>query len=169
MLDTNVISAASHQGHMFHQEVHVWLNSILPDFTFISMVTVAEVEFGLQAHRPRFSSAEIENKLKTIVDGYLVLNMDENISKVYGKIRADLFRKYGSINTKNKVTTKSVENLRELTSARELGIQENDLWIVSAAVQYNLEFVTLDSASGMKRIVDIADHDEKTTFLKSQI
>ena len=167
LLDTNVISAVNRQGHSFHQKANAWLGTIRSDPTFISIVSIAEIEYGLQVHRPRFSPDEREKELKKFVAGYIAIDVDKNTSKVYGEIRADLFRKYGSKNSKNKVTTKQVENLRELTSARELGIQENDLWIVCTAVQYNLEFVTLDSGSGMKRIVDIANYDQKTTFLKS--
>lgn len=167
LLDTNVISAVNRKGHLFHQKANAWLSTIRSDPTFISTVSIAEIEFGLQVHRPRISPAERAKELKKLVTGYIAIDVDKNTSKVYGEIRADLFRKYGSKNSKNKVTTKQVENLRDITSARELGIQENDLWIFCTAVQYNLEFITLDLGSGMKRIVDIADYDQKTTFLKN--
>ena len=39
------------------------------------------------------------------------------------------------------------------TTSKELGVQENDLWIVSVAIQYDLRFITTDK---MQRIAEVA-------------
>ena len=45
-----------------------------------------------------------------------------------------------------------------------MGIQENDLWIVSTAVQYNLVFVTDDRRGGMRNIIEKANYSHRTQF-----
>jgi predicted nucleic acid-binding protein len=50
--------------------------------------------------------------------------------------------------------TKRPEALRETSSAREFGIQENDLWIVSVAVTHDLYLITRDTK--LERILDVA-------------
>jgi len=54
---------------------------------------------------------------------------------------------------RNRLKEKRPEDLLDRTTSRELGIQENDLWIVSVAVQYNLRFITGDK---MDRILAAA-------------
>ena len=169
LLDTSTISVMRCKHKPLHQAAVEWLNGIDDkDRICISVITLSEIKFGLELAKPQVLPLNRKKEIQEFVDSYSVLGVDKNTSKLYGEIRSDLFKKYAGRDSKNKVRTGSVENLRELTSERELGIQENDLWIVSVAIQHNMRFVTADSKGSMKKIVEIAKYEEQTTFLKNE-
>ena len=56
---------------------------------------------------------------------------------------------------------KYVEDIIDRTTGKELGIQENDLWILSVAVQYNLVFVTNDR---MIRAIEATRYSDRTEY-----
>ena len=95
---------------------------------------------------------------------YQVLPIDQHTAQIYGRIRASLFNAFAPRDNRNRVARAYVEDLRERTSGKELGIQENDLWIVSTAIQYNLMFVTDDRRGGMRNIVAKANYTRRTQF-----
>ena len=110
-------------------------------------------------------TVEEKQSIQKVIEKFKVLPIDHHTARTYGKIRADLFNKYAPKNNRGKVSERYATNLRERTSDKELGIQENDLWIVSVAVRYNMEFVTTDNGGGMRRIVDTAGYAHQTSFL----
>ena len=169
LLDTSTISVMSREHKPLHQAAMDWLDEINEnDRVYISVITLSEIRFGLELARPQDLSPNRKKEIQDFVNRYSVLGVDKNTSMLYGKIRSDLFKKYAGRDSKNKVRVGSVESLRELTSERELGIQENDLWIVSVAIQHNMKFVTADSRGSMKKIVEIANYEEQTIFLKHE-
>jgi tRNA(fMet)-specific endonuclease VapC len=88
------------------------------------------------------------------METYFVWPIDKDTSQYYGILRGELFRRYAPRDSHRRIKAKRPEGLRDTTSARELGIQENDLWIVSVAVQYDLHLITRDDR--LKRILEIA-------------
>ena len=162
LLDSGAAGIASHQGHRLHQEVRALLDSIGDDAVFISAVSVAESEYGLNLNP---LPDRVQRDIRSVMASYQVLPIDRNTALVYGKIRAVLFNAYAPRDARNRIGTRYLEDLRERTSAKDLGIQENDLWIVSAAVQFNLVFVTADNAGGMRRIIEAANYSHRTLFL----
>lgn len=161
LLDTSIASIAGYGGDARHTGVREWLDSLQDGVVFISAASVAETEYGLNLNplHPRE-----QQDIRSVMCAYQVLPIDHHTAKVYGPIRAALFKKFAPRNYRNKIASRYVEDLREPTSGKELGIQENDLWIVSVAVQYNMEFVTADGSGGMKRIVHEAAYGHRTRF-----
>lgn len=95
---------------------------------------------------------------------YECLDIDCNTSEPYSDIRASLFKKYSPRDRRNRLIMKRIEDLVEPTTGKELGIDENDLWIVSTAVEYNLVFITRDQKGSMRRIVEAANYTLRTLF-----
>ena len=93
--------------------------------------------------------------------GFRILEITEHTARAYAQLRANLFRAYSPRNRRGRLTQRQVEDLVESTTGRELGIQENDLWIVSIAVEQNLIFVTSDR---MERVIEAAQYAERTEF-----
>ena len=169
LLDTSTISVMRREHKPLHQAAMDWLNGIDEnDQIYISAITLSEVRFGLELVNPQVMPPNRKKEILEFANSYSVLGVDKNTSILYGKIRSDLFKKYAGRDSKNRVKVGSVENLRELTSERELGIRENDLWIVSVALQHNMKFVTADSKGSMKKIVEIANYEEQTIFLQNK-
>ncbi len=161
LLDTPVSSAAWDAVDRSHDAVRRRL-AALDGLLYVSSISAGEVEYGLgvspavdpQRHRD----------VRLAMSAYDVLDVNKHTGEAYGRIRANLFERYAPRNQRGRLTRKYVEDLTDPTTSKELGIQENDLWIVSVAVQYNLVLVTFDKAGGMRRIVEAADYLERTEF-----
>ena len=142
LLDTSIASIAWDGGHKDHSFVRQRLASLDEASISICAISLAEVEYGLL-----ISPAADPNRhaaVRSAMTQYKIWNIDRHTSTVYAELRAELFKQYSPRKKRGILTKKQPEELRDETTARELGIQENDLWIVSVAVQYNLRFITKD-------------------------
>ena len=161
LLDTNVASWACFESSSRHQEMRDRVAALGDAPVFLSAISIGEVEYGMAAAAmDKADRRSIRNALRQ----YSPLDLDRHTARQYGKVRARLFHKYGPRRNRQEFRTKYVEDLREPTTGKALGIQENDLWIVCIAVRYNLVFVTADKGGGMKNIVDAASYDNRTQF-----
>jgi predicted nucleic acid-binding protein len=96
------------------------------------------------------------------MNSYTPATLDHYTADQYGQIRANLYKKYWlPFNSKK---TKYIEDLVDDVTGKSLGIQENDLWIVSLAVQYNYILITGDKGGGMKRVVEAASYQDRTEY-----
>ena len=162
LLDSNIPGIASYPGHNLHQSVISWLKQINESRLYISSVSVGESKFGLNLNP---LPQNIQDDIQRVRDAYQILPIDHHTADEYAIIRAKLFNKYAPKDHRNKLKTRYVEDLCENTTGKELGIQENDLWIVSVAVQHHMKLVTTDKKGGMKKIVGIANYTNRTRFL----
>jgi len=154
LLDTSIASIAWDGLHKHCQFVRTKLNNLGEVSLSVCSATVGEVEYGLLISPG--ANAERHAKMRQAMDQYFVRDINRHTAPYYGSLRAELFKRYGTKNASGRGASKEKrpEELLDKTTARELGIQENDLWIVSLAVQYDLLFITKDSK--MQRILDIA-------------
>jgi tRNA(fMet)-specific endonuclease VapC len=117
----------------------------------ISAITLGEIEYGLQVARIDTLKQEafrvfISTNLPMVLDITKATRID------YGSLRASVFEKYAS-NARRRRGLRP-EQLIDPVTSRELGIQENDLWIAAQALEYNLVLVTNDK---MDRIRDVCE------------
>jgi tRNA(fMet)-specific endonuclease VapC len=151
LLDTSIASIAFDAGNASHADVHRRLTELADASISICAVSLGEVEYGLQV------SPGIDPERHQLVRNnllqYQILTIDRHTGKLYGELRGELFRKYGTRDARGRLKEKRPEDLLDRTTSWELGIQENDLWIVCVSVQYNLRFVTADK---MERILAAA-------------
>lgn len=161
LLDTSVATAAWYQRDPRHDAVRDWLEEAGSDTVFISAVSIAESEYGLNVGS---ADSTVQHQVREARDSFKVLDIDRHTAKTYGKIRGFLFNSYAPRNSRNRIASRYAEDLRERTSGKELGIQENDLWIVSVAVRYNMILVTADRKGGMRRIVQAAQYGHRTKY-----
>ncbi len=80
-----------------------------------------------------------------------IREIDKDTTDPYSTIRAALSSKFGNRDAKGKVTSKRPELLVDKTTAYQLRIQENDLWMAAIAVERNM---TLVSEDRMKSLVE---------------
>jgi tRNA(fMet)-specific endonuclease VapC len=151
LLDTSIASIAFDAGHQAHAEVRRRLAALGDDSISICSVSLGEVEYGLQIS-PGIDPARHRTIRNNLLQ-YQILDIDRHTGKLYGELRGELFRKYGTRDSRGRLKEKRPEDLLDRTTSRELGIQENDLWIISVAIQYNLRFITGDT---MDRILAAA-------------
>ena len=159
LLDTNIASASWDLGAPRHNDVRQRLKDLEDHLVYVAAVSIAEVEYGLQV-APAIDS-ERQAAVRNAMASFRILGITEHTARAYAQLRANLFRTHSPRNRRGRLTQRLVEDLVESTTGRELGIQENDLWIVSTAVEQNLIFVTSDR---MERVIEAAHYSERTEF-----
>ncbi len=121
---------------------------------FISVVTLAEVEYG---HRVTAApNAEAQSVYRTFIEKELPPAMDisQPIYEPYAELRSWLFNNCSD--KKRRTKAKRPEELVNPTTARELGIDENDLWIAAHAALHNLVLVTADRLGNLAKAIEHA-------------
>jgi predicted nucleic acid-binding protein len=149
LLDTNILRAWVDGEHEHHDAVVDRVRKLGDALVFLSVVTIAEVEYGLA--RPHRLDAEVVAKIRGALVRFSPLEIDQFVTEPYGQLRAWLVDRYAPKGRRSKV--RSISQLRDPTTDLELGIQENDLWLASQAIATDSILVTGDQ---MARIVEAA-------------
>lgn len=162
LLDTNSATAFFNASARGHAGLRAQLAATPADLLFVCAPTIGEIEFGLEstADRTNWKAAVRADMAKWGEP----LAVDRNTAVEYGRIKAELYRRHAGKERQRKFLSNRPEMLRDPVTSAELGITENDLWIVSVAVQYRLRFVTADRAVGMRRVLEAADYLDWTDF-----
>ncbi len=152
LLDTNVASWLLDAQHKRHSDTLEFVSDVGGDsHIYISRITIAEIQYGYKLH------TNIDLARKQVIEQRLKLfqprEIDRHTTEPYSDIRATLFQQCASKAKKGKVSGKRPEELIDRTTGKELGIQENDLWIAAIAVQYNLILVTQDKMKNIRQVI----------------
>ena len=151
LLDTNFASVLWDGLHKEHQIALTFIQSLKPeDRLYISGITVAEIEYGYKVHIGVDPARKLA--IEKAMRAFEVREIDKHTTAPYSDIRAALFQKFAPINKRGRVSKKRPEELIDKTSARELVIQENDLWITAIAIQHNMALVTEDRMERVRQV-----------------
>ena len=127
------------------------LQKLAPDFKLgISIITWGEVAFG-QKVIARTEPIQPEYLPFVKAKGPKTFDIDLHTANTYGKLRSLLFDKYAPKDKRKK--NLRPEQLVDPITSLELGIQENDLWIVAQAMVRNLTLVTNDKLTRIREVV----------------
>ena len=159
ILDTTICSASWDYGSPRHDYVRTRLGQLENSLVYVTAVSIGEIEYGLQV-APSIDPRR-QHAVRAAMASYQVLDVDHHTAQIYGDVRAKIFCKYSPKTRRGTVAQKRVEDLVERTTGKILGIQENDLWIVSVAIQHNMMFVTSDR---MCRVIEAAQYWDRTEF-----
>lgn len=162
LLDTSVASWIWDGGNPCHATARTRLASLGEAPVFVCAITVGEVEYGLGVSPAM--DAQRHAAVRSAMAAYQVLAIDHHTGQNYGEVRARLFTQYAPRDSRGRIAKKAPEDFIEPTTGKALGIQENDLWIVSVAVQYDLRLVTSDHAEGMRRVLAAAKYAHQAEF-----
>ena len=152
LLDTNAASVLWDRKHREHSKIRRFLQRVGDAPTWISIVVLGEIEYGLKIALQIDENRQREVR-RQMARFPRILDVTKHTVEPYSDLRAVLFKAYSPIDRRGRLTAKRPEELWERTSAKELGIQENDLWIAAQAVQYNLVLVTADH---MRRLQEVS-------------
>lgn len=164
LLDNNIFSALCDGKHPHHNESEKFLQNVGRNFVFVPCVVIGEVRYGCQVvfKKDVQRQNEIEKRIKTFDKS--IKNIGKHTTIPYSKIRAELFRKFGTKDAKNRIKEKLPEELIDISTGKSLGIDENDLWICAIAVEYNLVLVTLDKMTRIKDVIEDIAKDTAPAF-----
>src|ERR1044071_5515867 len=149
LLDTNIISYLVDKGRAQNELVsEQLLRSINKESRLhVSVVTIGELEYGCEVHKKDVIRKNIFDFLDT---RFNIINVTRHTAQCYGEIRAALFEKFSPKGLRHGLRP---EQLKDPVTATELGIDENDLWLVSQAYERNLIFVTADKTVHLRDVV----------------
>jgi len=150
LLDTNIVAYLYSEEADQHAAVYRRYMS-LPQETplYVSAITLGEIEFG---HR---LEAEVDTAPQRQFNAFLtetfplVLAVGRSTRQWYGALRAKLFRQFAPDRTRR---PKWPEDLVDPPTAKQLGIQENDLWLAAQALERQLVLVTGDRMSHLNGV-----------------
>ena len=142
LLDTAIASALWDEKHKKHGVFRERLRALGDAPVFVSVVSLAEVEYGLRI-APRIDRGR-QAKVRSRMAQYTALPLDQHVIEGYAELRSRLFKKHSPRDRRGRLTAKRVPDLWERTPDKLLGIQENDLWLASVAMERNLVLVTTD-------------------------
>ena len=162
LLDTMIASDAWDKGSPRYSHTRERLQCLDPSPIFVSVISLGEIEFGLKS-APLVDEAR-QKVVRDNMHEYELLDVDSDTIPIYSHVRAELFKKYAIKNPMGKLLTKQPEELIDAITGKLLGIQENDLWIVCIAIQYNLVFCTREKKLGMRTIIEVANYLDRTQF-----
>jgi predicted nucleic acid-binding protein len=115
----------------------------------VSAITLGEFEFGNNLILSNRDLTEIDDFERFIARVFIedrVLAVTRTTRYVYGPLRARIFEKYPPIGKKQN----HVEKCFDKITGSDLGIDENDLWIASQAIERGLTLITNDKMEYIK-------------------
>ena len=116
----------------------------------VSVVTLGEIEFGHRVQQGEYAKNQ-EAYVRFVHEELPAsLELTEDAITAYGEIRSRLFNKY-SPREKRKRGMRP-EQLTDLSTSLELGIQENDLWLCAQAVGHGMILVTNDKMAHIRGV-----------------
>lgn len=117
----------------------------------VSVITLGEIEYGYRAN-PAFDPNMKAEYLKFVADELPVRwDVTKDAVVAYGELRRRLFDRYAPREKRKR--NMRPEQLTDPITSRELGIQENDLWLCAQAVAHDMVLVTNDR---MRRIREVS-------------
>jgi predicted nucleic acid-binding protein len=131
LLDTNTVRVWFGATHPHHENVDAAIKG-LPETPplYVSAITRGEIYFGHAFD----GDNEFRQRYRAWVDDQFPneLTVGNLSALIYGKIRAEVCRRHAPPGKWTK--KKRAEQLYDPVAAREIGIDENDLWLASQAL-----------------------------------
>jgi len=121
LLDTNIAIALwdkLHPSHTIALDFFEKLGDKLDDKLWISVIVLGEVAYGYEVHEEVDFERKriIQSQMKTYIPEQL-LTISRHTAKEYGKIRAELFKRYAEISKRGLIKTKRPETLIDETTS----------------------------------------------------
>ncbi|EKD10138.1 type II toxin-antitoxin system VapC family toxin [Limnospira platensis] len=138
LLDTN------HCSYLIKKEATVWEKALAIGTENLATCVIVQGELIFMAEK----SAQKTQNLANVNDFLQYLRIyltDETTAVIYGQIKAALFDQFAP----------KEKSQRRKTKIRDIGFDDNDLWIASIAWQHNLILVSADS--DFQRIQTVRD------------
>ena len=119
---------------------------------WISVTALGEIEFGYRCLLPSQHDPAKENAFKQFIrENLFIRETTRHTVPHYGRLRALLFDKFAP--RRKRWKNVRPEQLVDPVTSLELGIEENDLWMVAQAMELNFIFATTDK---MHHICEVA-------------
>lgn len=153
LLDTSFVSEAVNPQARKHRAAHDFVNqnALFADQFYLCVITLSEMEFGLNLlslQQPPAAServAEVKSRIEQMVKMGEMLTVDHHVAREHARLRAAYAAvRMPNVIAKRKFKARPVERWYEAVNSPQLHISENDLWIAAVALTYDLVLVAID-------------------------
>lgn len=152
LLDTDIASAFFDKGDENHKKAYTFVENAAKsgDHIYVPCIAIAEIRYGLAlyANLDKVRSKEVDKSLKAYTQ---ITDIGKATAPHYANIRAELMKMFAKTKTNGLIKKVRPETLIDKTTSLHLGIQENDLWLASIAVQYKMILVSEDKMTHIKK------------------
>lgn len=100
---------------------------------FFSISVITQSELIYMAQKSNLVKENLRN-VDSLISSFYVYEIDQNIAKICGELKAKVFSKFAPKDRKR----------RRKVTLLDLGIQENDIWIAATVIQHNCILVSSD-------------------------
>lgn len=128
----------------------------------VSVVSLGEIEFGHRIALAPDLAAQAAYMQFVREELFGSFELSSDATAAYGELRARLFNKYAPADKRK--SKMRPEQLVDPVTAKELGIQENDLWLCAQALAHGMVLVTNDR---MTRTHDVASDMNPRLFVQN--
>lgn len=144
LLDTNILSAYYHLEHPNYEAAKATINGLdRTGHLLVSVVTMAEIDYGVRlAHAKNSKFIEEMRERAEIIRKRAKLPVTPFTAEYYARLKLGVAMLISP--GKQKKNPRFIEDWIEHTTAKALGIDENDLWIASQGIERDITVVTDD-------------------------
>jgi len=138
LLDTN------HCSYLIRKEVTVYQRAIAIGTENLATCVIVQGELIFMAEKSAQKQQNLAN-VNNFLQYLRIYLTDETTAEIYGQLKASVINQFAP----------KEKSQRRKTKIRDIGFDDNDLWIASIAIQHNLILVSADS--DFKRIQNVRD------------
>ena len=138
LLDTN------HCSYLIKKEATVWEKALAIGTENLATCVIVQGELIFMAEKSAQNTQNLAN-VNNFLQYLRIYLTDETTAVIYGQIKAAVFEQFAP----------KEKSQRRKTKIRDIGFDDNDLWIASIAWQHNLILVSADS--DFQRIQTVRD------------
>ena len=144
LFDASALSARLNEDHVHHASASAVIEALpIESIKLVSVITLGEIDYGIRLAEQLGSKrlGEWRQRLD-VIRRYKPLDLTHHTSAAYAELKAHVASRVRK--RPNKKLPRWIEDWIELGSAKELQIDENDLWICAQAKERDLILVTTD-------------------------
>ncbi len=145
LLDTN------HCSYLIRKEATVYQRSIAIGTENLATCVIVQGELIFMAEKSEQKQQNLAN-VNNFLQYLRIYLTDEMTAAIYGQLKAALINQFAP----------KEKSQRRKTKIRDIGFDDNDLWIAAIALQHNLILVSADS--DFKRIQAVRDLPVETWY-----
>ena len=147
LFDTCAVSSLLNPAHPDHAAATAAAANLPDDaLQFVSIVTIAEMEFGLRMaeHANSLHLAQFRARIESMKRTYRVLDLTKHTASAYAELKARLAAT-AQRKANSQKPSRWLEDWIDANTGKRLQIDENDLWVAAQAKERDFTLISGDA------------------------
>lgn len=145
LFDTSALIALVDPRNSFNKAVNDALSAMQSsDLQFVSSISFGEIHTGIETNvRIRGQRPPNAQQTLALAEKHSLLTVDQNVARTYGVLKAAMVAHYMPHSSRSQ-RGQFLENWINQATGLRLGINENDIWICSQALERDISVISTD-------------------------